>query len=1823
MAGELNSGSGGNGAVAANWAKAVTNSDGTPYEPGPVVVDGKDSWVLGQTETDKSGPVKSVSRVDGKPKKDFIFGQDSNDIVDTPDGVGHRPYFTRDVTGEIKEFPTPETEKLSETSPLDGGHAKIEMPEKEEKVLPPSKVLLTDDGRPVFKPLVEEEPVISAKPVETIVAKPEPAAKEETLAAEADYDPHDSSYFKKGQANLKALEERRKATELAQAEAERKPSFVESVVGFFKGKKPEGNKPTTTPSAKSEASKESQSIINDPTDKKGERKPFSEAKDAVEPIPTAEELRRANAEKKADTNADGVINATKPVEITAKDGGNAKPVPSSDPNKGNTVKPTPLPENNPKDGGTAKPTPSPENNPKDGSGVKPVPTPKPVSVEKPAASSEAKPAEKPEATSSVPNPKDGGTAKPMPSEKNNPNTGGTAKPMPSPENNPNTGGTAKPVPSPENNPNTGGTAKPSAAAQERMEKQVQENIREKIKERGGKVLGAAEDVYLVATEGLTGKEAEKEAASIAYQAMVAYDERVKAERDAKDAAKAQKLIEQGKKPGGFLTRVIKGIPTGFYDRTIGTVKRTIAVKNYYKTALAAIKKTGRGSAGKTAVELTNQLEAQDKADLTGKSRLGRFAEQVRSDARDTFAGVKSRRERREEVVDAASKDVNGNLDERVFNPLSDDYALEKYGGVIDPDKAMLDRAVQARRAGALNMDKGVEFKGEMDSPLQQAIKTFAKEVASYDKSVDTDTEISREDFNKEMAKRDAARKAVTEAINKSLGGGVNNAAEVVRMIERNLSGTLTEELNGAKGEEAHKEAIAAIDEYIDKHFHFDKFKVTDTGLAVDEGRAKAKWTDVLTLKTNLFTGIAVGLGSSMAVGLAKSAVIQHITNSQIVMAGMKVVIATGVGFQRGYSRAKKEQVKENIDAALGLEKQGKNEGMRRKLGRDFTELMLNVDGAIEDLKSDIGNMGEEAKQAKIKDIASILARLDLQEKHAGKVNLFVYNGRDKIERGKADMFKAMNDAIEALKAGGVENVEELIATSRAEQFSDLSKVYGKIARNQFAWRMGRGAMTGALAGLTAATATIVMDKFRGNKLEEEIRDLAQGRKKFSGLNVVDVESAAVGGAVVEETVNQQPVVKEEIKDTRTPEQMEIDRQRANSQVLIEESNNGGQSVGFDVNKNGKLDEGEYLIGGGRERGVNLANDADFETANAKLSQYGVELTRDPTFGQKNVPVSVSEYVNSQSNAVKGININNVNWNKSQQLVSIERDIVVHPNDGMELYEVPVDGKIPSGAKLYIDLDGDGPGAPLEYEIVNGKAIVPASVLDTSRVGTGGTAKLLGTVRVAKIEDNQFISYTTNTGKVLSGDSVINSKVDHPGYAISVIKHGENGQPDEIINQAAVDGNGHTVSNLSETFNGRATNVSDRVPYMMKETTTGGAGAITLADGAEIKEYTYSGGYQEKFDASLNYMFKEKATYVGTPMTLDVNGDGLIDSTESAAYINQMFVRTATNPYVLMQNASAYGVLEPDVMTDLGFTQEVLANRFGIVDGQIDTMEELNAFLEKLKLSENADWYDKLVNRTLGTMRTDLAGAELEMVTLGDRTATYLNNENSLDFIHASRNRTAVTYYKMVDGQKVYIGNKGFMYGKDNKEPAYDILACEQKGKRPPRITTTTPTIIRTTPVITTTPVIRTTPVITTTMIKTTPVITTTMPTTTPRITTTMPTTTPRITTTMPTTTPRITTTLPTTTPIITTTLPTTTPIITTTLPTTLPPKVTPTPMDPGNNPGDGKLPTPTPTVPGQPTTAPGPITEEPGVPYVPTTTVPVTDEDIDEYLRLIRSRQQQ
>ncbi len=1224
---------------------------------------------------------------------------------------------------------------------------------------------------------------------------------------------------------------------------------------------------------------------------------------------------------------------------------------------------------------------------------------------------------------------------------------------------------------------------------DKIDEKVETNIRDKLKTRGSKALGATEDIYLMATDGVSKEEAKKEAAAAAYRQLREYDIAKQKAKDEKMAEANQRALAAGKKQKGKLGMIATSlmpwnIAKNFVDRSKTVVERAVIARQSYKTALEAIEQTGKRSSGHIAAEMLAAQRAEKKA-TSAKSAsefLKRGIESAKKyggmDVRDIRAEQKAKsfKNRKNEIISSVKNaDMGGGLHDRIFDALSDDYAIKTYG-LADPDRAMVDRAIQAHRAGEFNQDKGVEFKEQTkDNELSRAIKAFAVKVAGYDDTVDTNTEISKEDFKAEMSKRDAARKEIADVVQKHLGGTTNNANEVVRLIERNLKGALREEL---KDPQQHKEAVRAIEEYIDDHFHFDKFKVNDSGLAMSE-KGYANFVDKMAIG-NVGIAIAVGLGGAYASGLMRSTAIQQISNSQVVTAAAKVVIAAGLGATRGIVKTKREQMRDNIDAALGLE-------VKKTKGRtNFDSIMLDATKATEALKQGandlIGEHGinKTARDGVIKQIGEILARNELQEKKRGKVNLFRYSGKDKVERGKADLYKAMNDVMEKLRASGMgaDEIQKLIAASQAESMKGLEQSYNLIKKEQASERYKKGARDGAIAGSAAVFATFAMDLIRGKSaLINEINEIRSGSKKFKmegwHLNVVannqnDAMAAVAGaGAVAEEAAARQQAghaaggkknfERDNLANSKGKEfkselekNYEYPKEDLEKPVLFETADNGGQAIGIDRNRNGTIEASEYICGTSKANGLNLARENDFNNMRTELESRGFRVEVDDVTTNYPKGATLETYMSTKVSVRKDVKIDE--W---KQAYEMSNNITRVPGDGEGLFKGHVDAlngkEVPAGTKVLYDPDGDGPLGSVELAVDSkGDFYVPEELAAAVK---GDSAKLAGVCRVVNEVDGKLVCGTTNkSGLILSANTEVSMSDKRIDRAFTIFGKNEAGK-EVPRSQFAVDAEtGEPTSNYSEIFDNRD---GHSAAYFMQEEEN--AGVVHIQGSGEVKQRVRTNAdYDEKHDSNLNDPFKGKTQYVSTPNTVDADGDGIISAAEAEAYYAQTMNKIGTDPQFMMEQADQYGVLKPENMERFGFTSNDYT-RLGITDGQIDTEEEFSLVIQRLQEKGNGDLLQKFVNATNQVRGEKLDGCMIEEITIYDRVATY-SKDGSLRTITASTGRKAVRYYRLDEnGNKVYVEYEGTLLGKNYKGPVTDIEACGQIAKKNPPKTGTTPT----------------------------------------------------------------------------------------------------------------------------------------------------------------------
>lgn len=441
---------------------------------------------------------------------------------------------------------------------------------------------------------------------------------------------------------------------------------------------------------------------------------------------------------------------------------------------------------------------------------------------------------------------------------------------------------------------------------------------------------------------------------------------------------------------------------------------------------------------------------------------------------------------------------------------------------------------------------------------------------------------------------------------------------------------------------------------------------------------------------------------------------------------------------------------------------------------------------------------------------------------------------------------------------------------------------------------------------------------------------------------------------------------------------------------------------------------------GKNSNIDLTNEEEYQSVYEELKEnYNIDLQRETIDTSRYGETSIGNYLENAGETVE--KFTGVDWSRSATRVIFGSPTVVK-GDGMDEYVVPISGingeAIPYGSKFYIDLDGEGPGKPLEYEInfERGEARIPADVLDTSQVGNGGVASFIGTARVGSIDDDgTMISYATAFGKDADLSTKISASTEQTGFAFTAV----NMDSHESISQFAIKSDNTKIDNLSEIFNGRTEHLPKTFTYDIGD--EGAPETITLASGEQLADLDYQGGYHEEFDSYRNDLLIENKSYLGTPIQWDANGDGEMNAAEEASYFRQLLVRTGTNPFILGQNASNYGLLEPERLEDIIPRTKLI--EWGIKDGVVDSEKELNVLLENLKLSENADYYDALANATINEMENQLDGGGFTVETITDRISTYANSNHQFDTIEASTERIIIFPHD-ADGKAV--GNIGWL-----------------------------------------------------------------------------------------------------------------------------------------------------------------------------------------------------
>lgn len=1032
-------------------------------------------------------------------------------------------------------------------------------------------------------------------------------------------------------------------------------------------------------------------------------------------------------------------------------------------------------------------------------------------------------------------------------------------------------------------------------------------------------------------------------------------------------------------------KIVKAITTLAPVGIVDTIRRSVSIHEYKKFAQKAIKDTGKMSAGSMVVEQLRKTKKYNEDLLTD--------------------------------------------DEKEYGVLEKGEILENVKYNVDNIDQSLDVALQSRvdeafEAGETNTDLGVEIgKNEDEDSIKKALVKYATVVAGAKGG--------------ERGAKNKLRKELDE-----IGEDYSKYKDEIEKMSEDLRGKLSDELSLHGNTKKHKDAVAAIDAYIRDNVNIAD-AVVDAGLAVDN--VYKDTSTAAAAKFGVAAGIIVGVGGTL-LNFEKNAVINKLTNSSIVCTTMKMALAGGIGAVKGYKTKERAQRSKNIENALNVDNEEVEIDKEKEFAITSVDKKIAEMQAIEFENGKFFRLNEKGRKVSLQPyeiidlVSELRAKNELQNKYG--IQLLGYNGRENVEKTKLEMFKQINRLQKNLLNVDEDIFEEIdfVTNSNKEKYT---QEINKISSKQKKERAGAAVKNGLITAGSAGIASFAFDYIKGSisngklfssdnsKLLTEIKGLKNGNLKWDGLHVVAVSDAGVVGAVAAaenagaaiDSDNNQEVIKE-----------------YKGALIIEDDPDGGIAVGFDADGDGKLDVGEFLHGEGSERGLDLTDDKVYEDLTSELKGYGIDLNREPIMSSAYNKISISDYLNNKENAVE---TGNVDWSKSATKVVFGKPVAV-VGDGMDQYEVAIKGinggEIPDGAKFFIDLDGDGPGKALEFSIEDGKAIIPADVLDTSAVGNGGVANFIGTARVGEIDNGSMISYATSIGKKASLDSIINANVSENAYAFTAVN-----DSGEKISQFAVNSANEKISNLSEIFNGIEVADSDRLPMTFTESANPDS-AITLASGESFGDYDVSGGYHPEYDAFENKAFFAGKNFLGTPMTWDANGDGVMDSGEELSYIKQLFVRTGTNPFMLGQNASNYGILEPDRLRSIfGNDYDTFLAACGITDGVIDSEAELNSVIEALK--SNPEYWDKIANETIDEMERQLRGGGFELGRVTNRLSTYANSNDMFDTAHAKTERYVLyPYHTNEDGVKEYVGNQGWWcrkYGVEGGKVG-DMPLCEQK-----------------------------------------------------------------------------------------------------------------------------------------------------------------------------------
>ncbi len=1106
-------------------------------------------------------------------------------------------------------------------------------------------------------------------------------------------------------------------------------------------------------------------------------------------------------------------------------------------------------------------------------------------------------------------------------------------------------------------------------------------------ERGEKVLAVATN--------LSADDIKQNAIGIALEYAGKDLEKVKEDR--------QKKIESNKIFNGKVTRGVVNLFTHVKDDVF-----VLKTANRYKNlAIKAIQENNSVNAGEVAI--SDLREARDRRGVTQSDR--------------------------EILATVENKYKNGKKDH------IGDAALERAKLAVENLSGDMDVEYVETSDETLKHDK------EVKKDLRDYIIDIASREKGSTKSPLDDPDTDREAMVTKMREGEKGRDAK---------GGIvkDNYDEIMKDIQEKFSGLFTKEFENfannskdAKAIEDHNKALEAIDAYIEKiEFNETKAKI---GLAAKE--VYNNFGQKLALENNLVLGVAVTALGSSVMGLSKSAFAKSISNSTIVSKGAKIILSTAVGTAAGAIKERRNQRKKNINDALS------GEDVERAKARFG---VVSVVKKTEEMAK-ISAVDEKNYEAVIDLVADLMARNKFQNEQ--QIQLLGYgkrskegkleeNSRSNIEEEKLGMFKEISrlrklmseyeEKEYAKRSTSVMDFDDEpnhLYEKIEERTKEIAKEFKAVRKEQRMEVMKSAAKAGATAFVVSSVASYV---FGHKQLMEEINGLKDGSLKWNGLNLVPVEV----DTAIEDATEKVADVATETTVGETIEPKEV----PSGARLITEYKDGKTIIGFDTVGDEKIDTPLDLEGlNGSD--IDLTDEETFKTVAENLkNEYNIELNREVVTSSHYGEMSIADYLEKQDNAVE---TGNVDWGKSELRAVFGKPVAISA-DGMDQYEVSVSGinggEIPEGAKFFVDLDGNGPGEALEFEIQDGKVVLPADILDTSKVGNGGVANFIGTARVGRVEGDRMISYATAIGKKATMDSTLSASISNEAYAFTATMPNNVGGS-ETISQFALNSSNENI-NMSEIFNGVEVDGDDRLPAMFEVDNTRSFSLVgsNLTDGSSetltFNDYEFSGGYDERYDAFLNKPFFEGKNYLGTPMEWDANGDGIMDASEQLSYFKQMIVRTGTNPYMLGQNASNYGILEPDTLRGIGIDEDLL-RRWGIEDGVINSEEDLNIFLEQIKLPENGKYWDNVVNATIDKMEHDLDGGGFRVETITNRVSTYANSNNDFDTTRASTTRVALyPYHYDENGDIEYVGNEGWWcrkYGAEGGKVG-DMPLCEQK-----------------------------------------------------------------------------------------------------------------------------------------------------------------------------------